>query len=233
MRVGVIPARGGSKRIPRKNIREFGGKPIIAWSIEALMLSSTVDMILVSTDDDEIANIALAYGAEVPFIRPKEISDDYSTTGDVMKHAVQWLIDEHGRESIEEVCCMYATAPFTSERDLKVGLKTLVDGNLDYVFTAVVYGFPLARSLEFDDQGYVRPKFPEKINMRPQDLEVLFHDAAQFYWGRADSWLHHLPIFSSKSVPLILPQYRVQDIDNFEDWKRAELMFKLILLDNG
>lgn len=224
----MIPARGGSKRIPRKNIREFFGKPIIAWSIEALKLSSTVDMILVSTDDAEIANIAISYGAEVPFIRPKEISDDFSTTSDVMKHAAQWLINEYEHETIKELCCMYATAPFVSGEDLKEGLKILVDRNLDYVFTAAAYSFPVARSLELDDKGYVRPKFPEKINMRSQDLDVSFHDAAQFYWGKADSWLHHLPIFSSKSVPLILPQYRVQDIDNFEDWKRAEIMFKLI-----
>jgi pseudaminic acid cytidylyltransferase len=228
MRVAVIPARGGRKRIPRKNIRLFHGKPIIAWSIEILQRSKSVDKIIVSTDDQEVASIASTYGAEIPFMRPESISDDYSTTVDVMKHAAQWLSENYQKSSITEICCMYATAPFALESDLNAGLKILIDEGLDYVFTATDYVFPIERSLYFDRQGLIRPRFPKKINMRSQDLKEAYHDAAQFYWGSMNAWVKGLPIFSSKSSPLILSRSHVQDIDTLEDWNRAEILFSIM-----
>ena len=226
MTTAIIPARGGSQRIPRKNIKLFHGQPMIAWSIQAALDSGCFEQVLVSTDDDDIAAIAREHGAHTPFMRPAELSDHHSTTGEVMQHAVQWL-QEQGMNA-QAVCCVYATAPFVQPVDLQYGLQLLQAQALDYVFSATSYGFPIQRAFHLDEQGRVQMFQPEHLLTRSQDLPEAFHDAAQFYWGTADAWLRKKPIFSKQSVPLILPAHRVQDIDRPQDWLRAEQLFALL-----
>ncbi len=226
MKLAVIPARGGSKRIPRKNIRAFCGKPMIAWSIAAALESRVFDRIIVSTDDAEIAETARAHGADVPFQRPADLSDDHATTVPVIAHAVRWQA-EHGAAP-QHVCCLYATAPFVRAEDLRQGLALLDQPDCDYVFPVTSFGFPIARAIRLTTAGRVEMLHPEHLNTRSQDLEEAFHDAGQFYWGRAEAWLAGRPLFSTRSVPLILPRYRVQDIDTPEDWVRAEGMFRTL-----
>lgn len=226
MRLAVIPARGGSKRIPRKNIKEFGGKPMIAWSIEAAKSSGCFDSIIVSTDDPEIAEIANKYGAETPFIRPKELSDDYTGTIPVIAHAVREQI--RSGKKIETACCIYATAPFLTTTDLQQGHKLLIKNNCDYAFSVTKYSFPIQRAVKIGSDGRVKMFYPEHFNTRSQDLEEAYHDAGQFYWGTINAWLEEKPFFSANSFPVILPNHRVQDIDTLEDWKRAEQMFSCL-----
>lgn len=226
MKLAVIPARGGSKRIPRKNIKPFFGKPIIAWSIEAAMRSGCFDEVIVSTDDVEIADVARQYGASVPFVRPAELADDHTGTGAVVAHAIDWFA-LHGRLPAL-ACCIYATAPFMTPDDLLHGLKVLEDSGSDYAFTVTDYGFPIQRAIRINAIGRVEMFQPEHFATRSQDLEPAFHDAGQFYWGRSSAWLAGRPIFSPDASPVILPRYRVQDIDTPEDWTRAERMFGVI-----
>lgn len=226
MRVAVIPARGGSKRIPRKNIKEFCGKPIIAWSIEAALNSEVIDQVVVSTDDPEIANVAQAYGAEVPFMRPADLSDDYTPTIPVIQHAIRWF--ETQQRAVDAVCCIYATAPFVSPSDLQCGFDSLMADQADYSFSVTSYAYPIQRALKRSRDGGIEMFYPEQFNTRSQDLEEAWHDAGQFYWGNADSWQQGKPIFSPRSTLVALPRHRVQDIDTLEDWVRAELMFKNI-----
>jgi len=226
MNVAVIPARGGSKRIPRKNIKEFCGKPMIVWSIEAALESHCFERIIVSTDDDEIAVVALDYGAEVPFTRPEVLSDDHVGTTAVVSHTVRWLI-EHG-EKPENVCCLYATAPFVRSADLQRGLEMLLKQKCNYAFSVTSFAFPIQRAIRITQEQRVEMFQPEYLMTRSQDLEEAYHDAGQFYWGRSHSWLEESPIFSGHSVPIILPRHRVQDIDTFEDWQRAEWLFKAL-----
>ena len=224
MKIAVIPARGGSKRIPRKNIKNFCGKPMIAWSIEAAKATDLFDRIIVSTDDQEIAKVSESYGAEVPFIRPYELSDDYAGTTEVIKHAIEWL---HSQGDMpEEICCIYATAPFISPTDLHKGLNELVGSECDFAFSVTSYAFPIQRAVRITRDNRVEMFSPELFTKRSQDLEAAFHDAGQFYWGRKVAWLNNIPIFSDRSVPVLLPRHRVQDIDTDEDWLKAELMFK-------
>jgi N-acylneuraminate cytidylyltransferase len=226
MKVAVIPARGGSKRIPRKNVRPFGGKPMIVWSIEAALASGCFDRILVSTDDDEIAEVGLSAGAEVPFKRPAELSDDYTGTVPVIGHAIEWL-----RESgvaPEFVCCIYATAPFVRVSDIRAGLSALQASDCDYAFSVTSYAFPIQRAVRINDLGRVEMFQPQNFNTRSQDLEAAYHDAAQFYWGRSRAWLQNGPIFAGNALPILIPRDRVQDIDTPEDWNRAELMRELM-----
>ena len=225
MKIAVIPARGGSKRIPRKNIKPFCGKPMISWSIEAALASECFDQIIVSTDDAEIASVAKALGAQTPFTRPAELSSDFATTGAVMKHAVEWL----GRAThvaLDAVCCIYATAPFVRPSDLRSGLDLLMGANADYAFSVTTFEYPIQRALRIGVDDRLQMIRPEHYQTRSQDLEVALHDAGQFYWGSSEAWLHEHPIFSSASVPLVLPRYRVQDIDTEEDWIQAELLFR-------
>lgn len=224
MRVAVIPARGGSKRILRKNIKEFCGKPMIAWSIEAAKASGCFDRILVSTDDEEIASVAREYGAETPFVRPAELSNDCAGTIPVIRHAVEWL--EANGASPELVCCLYATAPFVTHEDLKQGLEQLLQQDCDYAFTVTSYAFPIQRAVRISDGGRVEMFQPENFNTRSQDLKEAYHDAGQFYWGKASAWKNETPLFSKGSSAVILPRERVQDIDTPEDWARAEWLFK-------
>jgi len=225
MNTAIIPARGGSQRIPRKNIKLFHGKPMIAWPIQAALDSECFDQVLVSTDDEEIASIARDCGAHTPFVRPAELSDHHSTTGAVMQHAVQWLQDQGA--DVSAVCCLYATAPFVQAQDISDALTLLQSQALDYVFSATGYSFPIQRAFQLNAQGRVQMFQPEHLLTRSQDLPEAFHDAAQFYWGTAQAWLHQKPVFSSQSAPLILPSHRVQDIDTPQDWLRAEQLFAL------
>lgn len=226
MRLAVIPARGGSKRIPRKNIREFCGQPIIAYSIQAAQQSGCFDKIVVSTDDAEIAAVACEHGAEIPFTRPAELSNDYAGTIPVIKHAVEWFISQG--VSPEQVCCIYATAPFITAEDLRRGFETLIASGSEYAFSLTSFPFPIQRAVRLTPDGRMAMFQPEHFNTRSQDLEEAYHDAGQFYWGRSTAFLREVPLFSEASAPVLLPRYRVQDIDTLEDWKRAELMFKVL-----
>lgn len=224
MKVAVIPARGGSKRIPRKNIKDFCGKPMVVWSIEAAKSSGLFDHIIVSTDDSEIAELAKEYGAEVPFIRPAELSDDFIGTGDVVRHTVEWAIKNLGRP--EFVCTIYATAPFIRSTDIVKGLKLLQENDCQIVFTVTSFPFPVQRAIKITSNSRVQMFQPANFMTRSQDLEPSYHDAGQFYWSVTDAVLNNTSAFSEASIPLILPRHRVQDIDTVEDWQRAELMFK-------
>ncbi len=227
MRLAVIPARGGSKRIPRKNIRPFGGRPMIAWSIDAALKSGCFDQVVVSTDDDAIAAVARAEGASVPFMRPPELSDDHTGTIPVVAHAVQWLTDRaDAGQAPAQVCCLYATAPFVQPADLQRGLQLLERSGAQYAFSVTSYAFPIQRAIRLTPQGRVAMFDPAQFNTRSQDLEEAFHDAGQFYWGRASAWLQGLRIFSPDAVPVQLPRHRVQDIDTPEDWTRAEWLWR-------
>ncbi|MBC7617631.1 MAG: pseudaminic acid cytidylyltransferase [Candidatus Saccharibacteria bacterium] len=224
MRLAVIPARGGSKRIPRKNIKPFFGKPVIAWSIEAALQSGCFDEAIVSTDDAEIADIARQWGAKVPFMRPVALADDYTGTIPVVRHAIEWFQQEGSPPT--EVCCIYATAPFVRSEDLRRGLDLLLTDDCSYAFSVTSYPFPIQRAIRITDQGRVEMLHPEQFDTRSQDLEEACHDAGQFYWGRAQAWIEERVVFTPDSVPVPLPRHRVQDIDTPEDWLRAEWMFK-------
>jgi len=227
MRLAVIPARGGSKRIPQKNIKPFFGKPMIAWSIEAAILSGLFEHIIVSTDDMEISEVAKEFGASVPFKRPKELSNDHAETTPVITHATQWALDQ-GLD-VTAVCCIYATAPFIQVDDLKLGLKKLESGDWEYVFAATEYASPIFRSFTKTDDGGVEMFYPEHFGSRSQDLPTALHDAGQFYWGWKNSWLQAKPIFDHHSNPVLIPRWRVQDIDTQEDWERAEILAPMIM----
>jgi pseudaminic acid cytidylyltransferase len=224
MRLAVIPARGGSKRIPKKNLKGFCGKPIISWSIEAAIESGCFDDVLVSTDDLEIHELAVSLGASVPFKRPPDLADDHTGTTDVVSHAINWQIKNNIHPT--EVCCIYATAPFILPVDIRYGLDALLNSNADYAFSVTSFSYPIQRALRVTQDGRIAMLHPENFNIRSQDFEEIWHDAGQFYWGRTNAWLSSKIMFSSASVPVCIPRSRVQDIDTIEDWDRAELMFK-------
>lgn len=228
MKLAVIPARGGSKRIPRKNIRNFCGKPVIAYSIEAASASDLFDHIIVSTDDDEIASVSREFGAETPFRRPAEIADDHTGTNDVVKHAIQWY-QEH-LEPISLVCCIYATAPFVRPEFLKRGHDELYNSGKSFAFSVTSYPFPIQRALRKNEKGDVEALWPENIYTRSQDLEDVYHDAGQFYWGKPEAFLNNLHMYSSASIPVMLPRFLVQDIDSKEDWEHAEYLYEAVLM---
>lgn len=224
MKLAVIPARGGSKRIPGKNIKAFCGKPMLVWSIEVALRSGCFDQVIVSTDDPNIASVALAHGARVPFLRPAELSDDHTGTLPVMQHAIDWYCRNDATPSL--VCCIYATAPFLRPADLRSGLDSLDAHGADYAFSVTSYPFPIQRAIRLNGEQRIEMFHPEHFATRSQDLEAAYHDAGQFYWGRAQAWKRGQMIFSPASVPVLLPRHRVQDIDTAEDWLRAEWMFK-------
>ncbi|WOD08369.1 pseudaminic acid cytidylyltransferase [Marinomonas sp. GJ51-6] len=230
MNIAIIPARGGSKRIPRKNIKLFHGKPMIAYSIEAAKKSGCFDRILVSTDDEEIAKVAKKWGAEVPFMRPEHIADDFSTTMDVMKHAVDWCVE--AKWQVDKVCCIYATAPFLSSAALQEGLSKLTDPNVHYAFSATTFAFPIQRALLVNKSGHVEMIQPEHKNTRSQDLPEAIHDAGQFYWGQMSAYLQQKAFFGESSKAVILPRKNVQDIDTQEDWELAEALFSAMKLES-
>jgi pseudaminic acid cytidylyltransferase len=230
MKLAVIPARGGSKRIPRKNIKLFCGKPMIAWSIDAALQSDCFDQVVVSTDDVEIADVARKCGAQVPFVRPSELSDDHTATTAVVAHAIDWFTAQG--QAPEQVCCLYPTAPFVAAEHLRTGLKVLTDSDADYAFSVTSYAFPIQRAIRITSAQRIEMFNPEHFNTRSQDLEDAYHDAGQFYWGRASAWIHGKMIFSPSSVPVLLPRYRVQDIDTNEDWLMAEYLFRALNFKN-
>lgn len=229
MKIAVIPARGGSKRIPRKNIRPFCGKPIIAYSIEAAQASGLFDEIIVSTEDEEIAEVACQFGATAPFVRPKEIADDHTGTNAVVKHAIAWFA-ERG-DDVSHACCIYATAPLIQSRFLREAHDTFIGSDAAFAFSVTSYAFPIQRALRLDPASRVDPFHPEHRMTRSQDLEPAYHDAGQFYWGTAAAFLGDAPLFSAQSIGIVLPRIYVQDIDTLEDWEQAEYMFREISRD--
>lgn len=223
--IAIIPARGGSKRIPRKNIKLFHGKPLIAYSIEIALKSNLFDKVVVSTDDEEIAEIAKKYGAIVPFIRPKELSDDYTGTGAVINHAIKFL-KEQG-ESYDFICTLYATAPFLDEKYLIESLEKLKNSTAKNAFSCTSMPFPIQRTFKITKNERCEMFWPENFMKRSQDLEEAYQDAGQFYWTNLNIKSNEI-IFGKDSIPIVLPRYLVQDIDTIEDWIRAEYMYEAI-----
>lgn len=228
MRVAIIPARGGSKRIPRKNIKLFAGLPIIAYSIKAAQASGLFDRIIVTTDDEEIADVARRFGAEIPFIRPPELSDDHTATIPVIAHALQTL--QANGDVIDAACCIYATAPFIRPQDIMDAYNALITHHKHYAFPVTTFPFPIFRGVKRDAEGNIAMFWPEHFATRSQDLEEAYHDVGQFYWGTSDAWLGGKPIFSDAATTIVLPRHLVQDIDTLEDWERAQLMHKVLSL---
>ena len=223
--VAIIPARGGSKRIPKKNIKNFHGKPLIAYSIEVALKSKLFDKVVVSTDDEEIAKIAKEFGAEVPFLRPKELSDDFTGTGAVINHAINFL-KEQG-ENIDFVCTIYATAPLLQEKYLIKAYERLKNSNAKNAFSCTSMPFPIQRTFKITSNERCEMFWPENFMKRSQDLEEAFQDAGQFYWTNLNIKSDEIT-FGKDSIPIILPRYLVQDIDTLEDWTRAEFMYEVI-----
>ena len=228
--VAVIPARGGSKRIPRKNLLPFFGKPMIAWSIEVALRSGLFSDVVVSTDDDEIAEVAIRYGAKVPFRRPDELANDFVATVPVIGHAIGALEDLGWK--FDWTCCIYATAPFVTVADLRSGFEQLQQRpDAEFVIPVTGFPFPIQRSVRIAADGSLKMFWPEHEITRSQDLEPAYHDAGQFYWGTKKAFTTRRGFFNACAYPVVLPQYRVVDIDNREDWERAEKLFELIRPD--
>ncbi len=226
MKLALIPARGGSKRIPRKNIRPFCGAPIISYSIRAAVKTGLFDRIVVSTDDDEIADIARAEGAEVPFRRPADLANDTTTTVAVIQHALRWARDT-GVE-LSALCCLYPTAPFVRAGDIKAAIDLLETEGADYCFPVTAYPFPIQRAVRLLEDRRMEMFSPEHLNTRSQNLEPAYHDAGQFYWGRPAAFEKGVALFGPGAVGLEIPSWRVQDIDTPDDWTRAELLYEVL-----
>ena len=224
--IAVITARGGSKRIPKKNIKEFCGKPIIAYSIEAALKSEQFDEVMVSTDSDEIADIAKRYGASVPFMRSETTSGDYATTEDVLIE----VINEYKKRGSEFdfVCCLYPTAPFISAGKVKKAMELMVSNGPAQIIPVVRFSYPPQRGFVIDDEGFVKFKYPQYITTRSQDLEPLYHDVGQFYVYDVKKLIMNNGIIEDGMLPMELSELEVQDIDNETDWKLAELKYKFM-----
>jgi pseudaminic acid cytidylyltransferase len=223
--IAIIPARGGSKRIPKKNIKLFHGKPLIAYSIEKALASNLFTKVVVSTDDENIAKIAKEYGAQVPFIRSPELADDFISSGDVVKDAIKKLQDMG--ENFDYVCTIYATAPLLDIKYLKEGYKKLKNSDARMAFSVTSMPFPIQRTFKITQNGRCEMFWPKNFLKRSQDLEEAYQDAGQFYWERAGVEAKDIP-FGSESIPIVLPRHLVQDIDTPEDWQRAELMYAVL-----
>ncbi len=223
-RLCIIPARGGSKRIPRKNIKPFMGKPIIAYSVEAALQSGSFDEVMVSTDDEEIAAVARQYGAKVPFMRSARTANDYATTADVITEVLD-AYQQTGKD-FDRICCLYSTAPFVTAERLVEADKMIV-GDIDSVFTAVAYSYPIQRALHIVD-GKISMLHPEHLRSRSQDLEATYHDAGQFYICKTDSFLQNKSLWGTHTAGLILSELEVQDLDTETDWLLAEMKYQLI-----
>jgi len=225
MRIAIIPARGGSKRIPRKNIKPFAGKPMIAYAIDAARSCGLFDHVVVSTDDQEIADIARRCGAEVPFMRPPELSDDHAGTVPVIAHAIE-ACRAAGWEA-QQVCCIYPGVPLLRTDDLRAAHALLDAGDADYAFTVASFPAAVQRALRRSPEGKMAPMNPEFVRTRTQDLEPGYYDAGQFYWGTAAAWLKgDSPHQNGKG--LVIPEWRAVDIDTPADWRRAELLFNAL-----
>lgn len=224
MIIAVIPARGGSKRIPRKNIRPFLGKPIIAYAIEAARNAGIFDHVIVSTDDAEIAAVAREWGAETPFLRPAEISGDRTPTVDVIRHAANWSNENLG--PVEFICCIYSTAVFVDGATLKRGLEEMRKAKTDYAVSVIRYPAPIERAMRITADGRLAAVNIAGMAMRSQDIEDAWHDAGQFYWGSPAAFAATQAERIARAVPVILPKGHVQDIDTEEDWRHAELLYR-------
>jgi pseudaminic acid cytidylyltransferase len=223
MNIAVIIARGGSKRIPRKNIKDFCGQPMIAYPIRVARETTLFHRIIVSTDDDEIAEIAEDYGAETPFMRPDELAGDCTTTAEALIHSLQWL-EDHG-EPADYFCCIYPTTPFLKGEDLKKGFELLRREKGITAFSVTTFGAPIFRAFKIGDDGHLQMFWPEYRDTRSQDLPNAYHDAGQFYWGDTKRFLREKVLYTKESVPVILPRYLVHDIDTVEDWETAEKLY--------
>ncbi len=223
--IAIIPARGGSKRIPRKNIKDFAGQPIIKYSIDAALTSGCFDEVMVSTDDQEIAQVAQSFGAKVPFFRSKENSSDTAMTFPVLEE----VVTEYKKRGMEfdYVCCIYPTAPFITPERLRTAKQTLINNNAEVVLPIMKFGYPIQRSLRIEN-GKVRMFWPENYNVRSQDLEPAYQDCGQFYFFKTKILFEPGMIYSKNTLPIIVPESEAQDIDNEEDWRIAEIKFKLI-----
>ena len=221
--IAIIPARGGSKRIPKKNIKNFFGKPLISYSIKAALSSNLFDKVIVSTDDKNIIKISNKYGADTPFTRPSELSDDFTSTADVINHALKYL--KNNGESYDYVCTIYATAPFLQTKYLIKGYENLRNSDALHSFGATSMPFPIQRAFKINDDNRCVMFTPEHYMTRSQDLDESYQDAGQFYWTKNSMYSNDI-MFSKDSIPIILPRHLVQDIDTFEDWKRAEFMYQ-------
>lgn len=221
--LAIIPARGGSKRIPRKNIKDFLGKPIIAYSIESALESGLFDKVMVSTDDKEIAEIAVKYGAKVPFKRSKENSNDLATTLSVIKEVISNYKNVLSQE-FDNTCCIYPTAPFIKKEHLKQGFNLLTSKNYKSVFPVVPFSYPVWRGLERMNNGKTRMLWPENLQARSQDMKKVYHDAGQWYW--INNNLINNSLFSDNTATILLNELEVQDIDNLTDWRLAELKYE-------
>jgi pseudaminic acid cytidylyltransferase len=225
MNIAIIPARGGSKRIPRKNIKEFNGKPMIAYSIEKALDTNLFDKVIVSTDDEEIAKVAESFGAEIPFIRPKDLADDFIGINPVINHALRNV----QTDNYKYACCIFATSPLLMIDDLKESHKLILENEYKFIFSATDFPHPIQRGFKVkDNRKGLEMLFPEHYLTRSQDFPEWMHDAGQFYWGDIDSWLEESMSFDENSFAYKLPMWRVQDIDTFGDWERAEMLAKLI-----
>ena len=220
----IIPARSGSKRIPRKNIKGFLGKPIMAYSIEAALKSGLFDEVMVSTDDNEFADVARKYGANVPFLRSEATANDYAGTEDVI-FEVLGRYEELGK-SYDIVCCLYSTAPFVTADRLKESFALLGE-NVDASFTMVQYSYPVQRSLKINKEGYMEMNFPQYFDARSQDLDPIYHDAGQFYFAKVNAFKEEKRLWCKRTVPLVLSELEVQDLDTLTDWQLAEMKFNL------
>jgi N-acylneuraminate cytidylyltransferase len=227
--LALIPARGGSKRIPRKNVKLFAGLPMLAHPIRAARATGVFERIVVSTDCPEIAVTAREHGAEVPFMRPAELADDFAGTDAVIRHALDFFADRG--EAPERFCCIYATAPFVRAEDLIRGLDLLVGRQAATVFAATRFAAPIFRALRLTGDGRAEMFWPENFGKRSQDLPEAYHDAGQFYWGDTARYGEAGKLFNSRSVPVLLPRSRVQDIDTPEDWDAAERLYRLLQLE--
>ena len=221
----IIPARGGSKRIPRKNIKPFLGKPIIAYSIEAALDSGIFDEVMVSTDDEVFAGIARKFGASVPFLRSKVTANDYATTVDVLLEVVEQY--KLRGKIFESICCLYSTAPFVTSDRLKEAHSKLSD-KIDACFTMVEYSYPIQRSLRINEEGQVEMKYPKYLKSRTQDLEKVYHDAGQVYFVKTDALLNEKTVWCKRTAPLVLSELEVQDLDTLTDWKLAQMKYELV-----
>ncbi len=224
-KIAIITARGGSKRIPRKNIKDFCGQPIIQYSIEAALQAGCFDEVMVSTDDAEIAEISKSCGATVPFFRSQKNSDDFTTTADVLREVI--LEYKQRGQIFDFLCGIYPTAPFISAQRLSSSMKILIENDADCVLPIVKYDYPIWRSLRIINDRAIM-NWPENYFKRSQDLEPIYHDSGQFYCMKTSSLLEQMRLFAKDTIPVILSQTEVQDIDNEEDWKIAEIKYKIL-----
>lgn len=222
MKLCVIPARGGSKRIPHKNIKDFCGKPLIAYSIEAAVNSGVFDEVIVSTDDENIAKIARGFGAKTPFMREANLSDDFATTSDVIKDAALKM-----SENFQTICCLYATAPLLTSEILREASERFQAVGCEFLFATTQFDFPIQRAVKLDEKGAVSMFYPQFERTRSQDLERAYHDAGQFYFGKRAAWLAGKAIFAPHSRAFLLPRNLVCDIDTMEDFEFAQKLYKI------